>query len=357
MKKATSILLALAMMLAMTACGGGSEPAPAPSNDPAPAPSQEAPVDTGKDIGDPVSMTFHCTATVGNPQEVMQKMFAEKVEELSGGNITIDCFDSGTLFNAADEKVALKNNDIQICLGTAGSMSNETPWLSMFDSAYLFNDYEHMSSTMNGEIGQAAFERLLEERNVKVLTAFYIGKREISLGKDLEVKVPADLKGINLRMADTPVYMFMGKALGANPTPIALAELYTALQTKAVDGQDNPLPTVLSNKFYEVQESIILTDHVVGQTWICVNGDAWNDLTETQQGWMMEAAEFARAYIDEDTLKTEANAVAELEGYGLKVYTPDKAAFAEHVRNQYLNDATATNGWDMDLYKQITGMK
>ena len=124
-------------------------------------------------------------------------------------------------------------------------------------------------------------------------------KRQISLSTDKHIKTPADLAGINLRMPNSDAWVFLGTAMGVNPTPIGFNDLYLALQTGTVEGQDNPLPTVKSAKFYEVQKSISLTNHLVDSVWPTINMNTWNKLTDTQKAWVLEAVEAPAAEVTE----------------------------------------------------------
>ena len=136
---------------------------------------------------------------------------------------------------------------------------------------------------------------------------------------------------------------------------ISGSEVLNALQTGTVDGQDNPLPTVQSAKFYEVQKSISLTNHLVDSVWPTINLNTWNKLTDTQKGWVMEAVEAGRKACDEQNLKTESEVQDFLKEQGLSIYEADVAAFADHVLNTYLNDPIS-DSWDKDLLAEIQAM-
>jgi TRAP-type C4-dicarboxylate transport system substrate-binding protein len=143
--------------------------------------------------------------------------------------------------------------------------------------------------------------------------------------------------------------------MGANPTPMSFSELYLALQTGAVDGQDNPLGTVESAKFYEVQKSITLTDHLVDSVWPAINTEKWNSLTEAQQDIILQGVEAGREYCDTTNLQKEEDLVAFFEEQGLSIYEADIPAFQEHVLNYYL-DNDISNDWDMDMYDKVAAI-
>ncbi len=212
-----------------------------------------------------------------------------------------------------------------------------------------------MTNVMNGDIGKQVFQRVADEQGILPLGCYYLGTRQVSLSEDKEIKTPADLNGINLRMPNSDAWVFLGKAMGANPTAIAFNDLYLALQTGTVDGQDNPLPTVQSAKFYEVQKSISLTNHLVDSVWPTINVNTWNKLTDTQKGWVMEAVEAGRKACDEQNLKTEAEVQDFLREKGLAIYEADVSAFAKHVLDTYLGDPISET-WDKDLLNQIQSM-
>jgi TRAP-type C4-dicarboxylate transport system substrate-binding protein len=169
---------------------------------------------------------------------------------------------------------------------------------------------------------------------------------------DKEIKTPDDLKGVKLRMPNSDAFIFLGKALGASPTPVSFSELYMALQTKTVDGQDNPLPTDKNAKFYEVTKSITITNHMVNNLWPCINEKRWQSLTDEQKGWIMEGVKAGIKYCDETNLKAEQELIDFFKSQGLKVYYADLDAFKKHVSEQYLKSDFA-KAWDMDLYNRV----
>ena len=296
MKKLIAMLLALVMLLALCACGQTAAPAEQSTAAPAEEPTAEPVEEPTDDVGEPVNLIFSIAAVPTDAHGAAQKVFKETLESISGGNMTVECYDSGTLYG---------------------------------------QDTEH--------------DALLP------LGAFYLGTRQISLSQDKQIKTPEDLKGINLRMPNSDAWVFLGKAMGANPTAVGFNDLYLALQTGTVDGQDNPLPTVKSAKFYEVQKSISLTNHLVDSVWPTINLNTWNKLTDTQKGWVMEAVEAARVACDEQNIKTESEVQDFLREQGLTIYEADVAAFADHVLETYLADPISDT-WDKDLLAQIQAM-
>lgn len=344
-------LSAMMMAAALTGCGGSSTPAPSGS---APAASGSG-ASSAADAGDPVNLVFSIAAVPTDAHGAAQKVFKDTLESISGGNMTVECYDSGTLYGQDTEHDALKNGDVDMIYSSASWLTDGSPWVSMFTAGYVFQSYDHMTKVLNGDIGKEVFQKIADEQGILPLGAFYLGTRQVSLSEDRQIKTPEDLNGVNLRMPNSDAWVFLGKAMGANPTAIAFNDLYLALQTGTVDGQDNPLPTVQSAKFYEVQKSISLTNHLVDSVWPTMNLNTWNKLTDTQKGWVMEAVEAAREACDSQNLKTESEVQDFLKEQGLNIYEADVAAFADHVLDTYLNDPIS-DSWDKDLLAEIQAM-
>lgn len=301
-----------------------------------------------------VKLIFSTNCTPGDAHDNGALEFKKVLEEVSGNKMTVEYHNQGVLYKQDAELAAVKSGAVDIVYLSAPWLAQNSPWVSMFGSGYIFKSYEQMDEIMNGEIGKSVFEKISAEQGVLPLSAYYLGTRQLNLIEDKEVKTPADLNGVNLRMPTSESWIKLGQAMGANPTPVAFSELYLALQTKTVDGQENPLPTVIKAKFYEVTKSITLTNHVVDQVWPTINTSVWNSFSDEQKGWVMQAVEAGRKVCNEQNIKTEAEAVEFLKEQGMKVYEADVDAFQKAVSEAYLADKEFTKDWDMDLFKQIT---
>ncbi|MEC8041785.1 MAG: TRAP transporter substrate-binding protein DctP, partial [Pseudomonadota bacterium] len=172
---------------------------------------------------------------------------------------------------------------------------------------------------------------------------------------DLKVMTPADLAGVNLRMPGTEAWQFLGKALGAAPTPMAFSEVYTALSTGAVDGQDNPLPTVVDAKFYEVTNQIVLTSHLVDLNYIAIGKGVWDGMSADQQAMVQKAADAAAESGRQKQLEKESNLVAFLKDQGMTIYEPDLAAFRNQVQSMYLDSEFAAT-WPEGVLDKINAL-
>ena len=305
-----------------------------------------------QDLGAPVTMRVSLSAASTEPHAMGSYAFKEYVEKTSNGNITVEVYSDSVLFTQEEEVVAVAANDAQMVLTAASWLTTGSPWIGMLGAGYTFKTYDHMNNVLNGEIGKEIFARVAEEQGIMPLGSWYRGSRQISLSQDKHIKVPADLNGINLRMPNSDAWLELGRAIGANPTPISFSELYLALQTGVVDGQDNPLPTLESAKFYEVQKSVSLTNHMVDSIWPTVSFDFWNSLTDAQKQIIIDGVEEGRKVCDQINLDGEATLIEFFKEQGLSVYEADIDAFAEHVTQFYLDSPTSQD-WDLDLLKKI----
>lgn len=353
-RKFISVLMcALMVMTSFVGCAK-NEPAPA-ATPPVETPAAETPATAENKLGDPVELVVSLTAVSTDTHAKAMAEFKKYVEEKSEGNITVDLYTDAALFTQEEEVAAVVAGDCDMTLTSASWLTTNSPWISMFTAGYMFKSYDHMTAVLNGDIGKATFQKVADEQGLLPLGAWYLGSREISLSEDKEIKTPEDLNGINLRMPNSEAWLFLGKALGANPTPVSFSELYLSLQTGVVDGQDNPLPSVESAKFYEVQKSITITDHLVDSVWPAINVETWNSLTDAQKQIVTEGVEAGRDFCDKTNLERESKLVEFFKEKGLSVYNADKDAFAKHVQEAYLNDPISST-WDMDIYEQIQAL-
>ncbi len=188
------------------------------------------------------------------------------------------------------------------------------------------------------------------------LATLYLGTRELNLRELRNVRTPADLKGVKLRMPGSKEWLFLGEALGATATPLAFGEVYLGLKTGTIDGQDNPLPTVRAAKFYEVTKQLVLTHHLVDGLFIAMSNKAWNALTAAQKTKVQAAAQAAVVYNNDNRLKEEAQIVEFFKQQGLQVINPDLAAFRSAVQSAYAASDIA-KAWPKGLLDRINAVK
>jgi TRAP-type C4-dicarboxylate transport system substrate-binding protein len=281
----------------------------------------------------------------------MTKMFADEIKDVA----TLEPYFGGTLFKQGTELVALQRGNLEMGNIAPQDISNQIPAWSVLTSAYLFRNYDHLKTFFASDVG-ADFKKMAEDQlGVHILGPTYFGTREVGLKPTKEIKTPADMAGIKLRMPGGDAWQFLGTALGANPTPMAYAEVYTGLQTGAIDGQDNPLPNVENMKFYEVMSQIVLTDHLVGYDLWTISSKAWGALTPDQQSVVQAAADKVLAWSAGQHQKREADLVQMFKDKGLKVYAPDVAAFRAYAQQKYLASDLAKD-WPAGILDKINAL-
>jgi TRAP-type transport system periplasmic protein len=261
----------------------------------------------------------------------------------------------GTLFKQGTELEAISRGNLEMSISSAQELANFFPEFSIFSAGYLHRDAAHQVAVFNDKLMQPFKDKAEAELGVKLLTIMYLGRRQINLRTENEVKTPADLAGIKLRMPPSDAWQFLGKALGANPVPVPFAELYTSLQTGAVDGQDNPLPTVMDAKFYEVTKQIVLTSHLVDLNYLTVSKKVWDGLSPENQAKLQKAADDAAEFGRQNQLKKEEELVAGLKEKGLKIYEPDLEAFRTTVQKAYL-DSEFSKAWPAGTLDAINAL-
>jgi tripartite ATP-independent transporter DctP family solute receptor len=282
----------------------------------------------------------------------MIQMFAKDVE----GDFKVEPFYNSTLFKQGTELVALQRDNLEMGNIAPQDISKQIPAWSILTSAYLFRDANHLNAFFAGDLG-AQMKKMVEDQvKVKILGPTFFGTRQVGLKSKKKISTPADMAGIKLRMPPGDAWQLLGRSIGANPTPMAYAEVYTGLQTGAIDGQDNPLPNVQNMKFYEVMSQIVLTSHLVGYDLLTVNLKIWNGMSPAKQKAFQAAADKAIAWSTAEHLKREAELIDSFKKMGLEVYTPNVNAFRENAQKIYLGSDEAKE-WPKGLLEKINALK
>lgn len=263
---------------------------------------------------------------------------------------------NATLFRQGTELVAVQRGNVEMANLSPQDISRQIPAWSVLASAYLFRDAAHLRAVFAGDVGREFNRMARDQLNVHVLGPLYFGTRHVNLRPRTRITTPADMRGIRLRMPPGDTWQFLGEALGANPTPVAFAELYTALQTGAVDGQDNPLPTSRTMRFHEVTTQFVLTSHLIAYDVLSISARVWDGLTPAQQAAMQAAADRA---IDESTrrhLAQEEEMITFFRGAGLEVYAPNVDAFRAEAQRRYVASGQA-QAWPAGILDRIAAVR
>jgi TRAP-type transport system periplasmic protein len=293
-----------------------------------------------------------------HPQGVTQSKFAEKIEELSGGQIKVQVYASGTLFTQEGEVSAMMTGDLDLSTLAFQDMGPYLPAANMFAAPYIFTSYEHMEKVfaLDSKVAADFYQMVSDSCGYIPLAAMTQGSRTINTKWEKPIMTPEDVYGMILRMPNAPAWINAGNSLGGKVTPIAYSEVYTALQTGTIEGQDNPLPGTYAMKFYEVTKQISLTKHIIDVKLLCVTNDIWKEMNEEQKKWMREAALYAGKEGSKVTYKQEEELVDFFKDYGTIITYPDVEAFQAHSF-KYYQDNGLTDEWDMDLYNSVQALK
>ncbi|MBX9456850.1 MAG: TRAP transporter substrate-binding protein DctP [Rhizobium sp.] len=300
---------------------------------------------------EPIQIRFSAVFSDQDIRAEMMKKFAEAI----GAGFKYEGFYGGVLFKQGTELVALQRGNLEMSNIAPQDVSKQVPAWSILTSGYLFRDAAHMTAFFASDAGAEMKTMAEDQLGIKILGPTFYGTRQVGLNTTNKVNVPADLAGVKLRMPGGEAWQFLGTALGANPTPMAYAEVYTGLQTGAIDGQDNPLPNVQNMKFFEVMKQIVLTSHLVAFDLLTMSKKVWDGLSPEQQASVQAAATAAIEWSTAEHVKQEAALAASFKEKGLDVYAPDVEAFRAHVQKAYLESDLAKD-WPSGMVERIAAL-
>ena len=286
----------------------------------------------------------------------MWTVFKDSLEKSAPGEFDVQINLNASLFKQGTEPAAMARGNLELSSISAFDIAKLVPEFSVFTAGYVVRDPVHQQKVFTGPIGAALFKTVSEKMDVTPLSTAYLGTRQINLRELRNVKTPADLKGVKLRMPASKEWLFLGEALGATPTPLAFAEVYLGLKTGTIDGQDNPLPSVRAAKFYEVTQQVVMTGHLVDGVFIAISNKAWNAMTAAQKQKVKAAADAAASYNNDSRIQEERQLVAFFRQQGLQVTTPDVEAFRQSVQKTYQNSDYA-RVWGKGLLERINATR
>ena len=286
----------------------------------------------------------------------MLYVFRDELNRAAPGRFDVQVHHSGTLFRQGAEAVAMQRGNLEMALLSMQDIARQVPEYSIFTAGYLIRDPDHLAKIYGGPIGDEVKRKIAEAMGIQLLQAVYLGTRQVSLAQPRTVRTPADLAGVKLRMPGSKEWLFLGQALGANPTPLAFTEVYLGLKTGTIDGQDNPLPTLKSAKFYEVTRQIVLTGHLVDALQLAISSKTWHALSAAHRAQMKRAAAKAASFNDENRVREEKELIEFFRAQGIEITVPDVAAFRKTVQDAYLKSEYAEK-WPRGLLERINAVK
>lgn len=245
------------------------------------------------------------------------RLFAEEVSKASGGKMKVRAIGAAALGPDTQMQQALIGGAQEMMVGSTATLVGITKEMALWDTPFLVNNAQEADALLDGPVGQKVIDKL-QEKGLVGLVYWENGFRNLTNNKQAVAKLE-DLGGIKLRVMQNPVFLDSFKTLGANAVPLPFSELFSALETKAVDGQENPFNTILSSKFYEVQKYLTVTNHVYSPWIITVSKKWWDGLSKDEQKVLMDAAVKSRDFERKDTRDEAAKALADLKAKGMQV--------------------------------------
>ena len=243
------------------------------------------------------------------------KFFADQVEKASGGKMKIRAVGAAALGSDVQMQQALIGGAQEMMVGSTATLVGIAKEMALWDTPFLFNNTQEADAILDGPVGQKVMDKL-QDKGLVGLAYWENGFRNVTNSKK-PIQTASDFEGIKLRVMQNPVYLDAFKQLGANPVPLAFPELFPAMETKAVDGQENPYTTILTSKFYEVQKYVSATNHVYSPWILLVSKKYWDGLSKDEQKVLMDAARASRDFERKDTRDASAKALSELQQKGM----------------------------------------
>ncbi|QRZ15144.1 TRAP transporter substrate-binding protein DctP [Paracoccus methylovorus] len=295
-------------------------------------------------------------APPGNPLVDGFEVIKQRMEAAYPGEIKVTIHHSSSLFKQGTELPAMQRGNLEMATPIVYEIEQQLPEYGPLGKPYVYRDVDHMLAVFNGEIGARFYSDVEEKMGVVILDTGYLGTRTIGLRSEHGVTSPDDLHGIKLRMAPGAAYQNLATALGAVPVSMPATEVYLALKTGAIDGQDNPLNLVADWKFDEVTAEFVMTDHLVQPVFFAISGKAWNQLTPDQQQTLRDAAKEGTAEQIRLTRGAETAARERFEAEGKLFSTPDLAPFRASVDAVYAQPGMM-KGWRVELLDEVAAVE
>ena len=276
----------------------------------------------------------------------------DEIKKRTNGRYEVQVFPASSLGKEADINQGLTLGTIDIIITGASFAASQYPPLAVTYFPFIFRDSEHQLKYAKSDVFRELAKGYEDKSGNHITALNYYGARQLTSNRP--ISKPEDMKGLKIRVPDAPAYLAFPKSLGANATPIAFAEVYLALQNGTVDAQENPLPTILAKKFFEVQKNISLTGHIIDSLLTVVGGSLWNKLTDADKKIFSEVTQEAAEKTGREIIASEIRLVDEFKAKGINVITVDKNAFREAV----LKNAKPTDyGYRQSDYDRILAIK
>ncbi|GGK34417.1 hypothetical protein GCM10010965_29240 [Caldalkalibacillus thermarum] len=288
-----------------------------------------------------------------HPQNVaLRETFKPMVEENSEGRLKVEIYDNSQLGAEEAFLEGVRNGTIEMVVAGMLLQGSE-PKIGVVEWPFIFRDYDHAKKVLNGPVGEE-IAQAFEQFGVKPLNWTVNGFRVVS--SDRAIESLEDFNGFRLRMPNAPIFISVGEALGANVTPLAFSEVFTALEQGVINGQENPYITLVQSGFYEAQSHVIETRHIFSPNIYLLNQAFWDSLDPELQEVVAEAAAAAAEQVWELLIKQENEMKEYLKEQGLVIIEPDEAFRQEMIdaMQPVYEELFKEYEWAEDLYRRIT---
>ena len=333
MKKFLAMVLALCMVFALCACGESAAPAQQ-------APAADAPA--AENTGDTAAAAPEYVLKLGDvlaeehPHSQSYHWFADRVAELTNGAVQVDVYVNSALGNQADLIEGLHLGTVQIAKSMTTGLSTYCPEIQIFDLPYMFQSTDQFFKVIDGEIGEYYAKDVLGTQDMIGIAYFYAGSRSMYTNKPLTCL--DDIKGMKIRVPESPIFMGLCKAFGCAGTPMSVGELYTALQTGVVDGAENAPIFYYSQKHYEAAPYLTMTEHIMTPDIVVMSKSYLETLPQEYQEAILQAGKEMMQYERDLWFAQEDAAIEDLKANGVTITEVDKTewiAAAQQVWTEF----------------------
>lgn len=362
MKKITALVLAAAMTLALAACGGGNSSSAGTSSGAASSGAAASGSSTAGDYSslEPVVLTGADSTGKGAAGQLFGEMVAAKVDEITGGQLTIDYYPNGELGADADLLRQLQANDIQLFVGQTAPVVSFVPEVAVYDLPMVFAQYDgatidkvlngdsEFNTQMNSAFNAAGFQLLgtLQNATYRLTTS------------NTELATLADFDGLQIRTMENPNHMAFWEAIGAEPTPMAWNEVYFALQSGNLAAEENAADTIVGANLNEVQKYLSLTNHILYANMMIMNQEAWDSLDPAYQEALTQAVSESLTEMSAQLAQIDEDNKADLESKGMIIteYGPEfyeEVLALPAVQDLYKSIDDSVNGLGTTLQEEL----
>jgi tripartite ATP-independent transporter DctP family solute receptor len=268
-----------------------------------------------------------------HPVSVAMEQMAERLEDISGGELTLNIYPGGTLGGERKLLELMQIDAVGMTKVSAATLENIVPSMRVLNLPYLFRDKEHVFKVLDGEIGRDLLNEGIDYK-LKGIAYYDAGSRSLYT-VDRPVSQPDDLNGMKMRVMESITAINLMDAMGGSPTPISYGELYTAFQGGMVDGAENNPPSFFNSRHYEVCDYYILNEHATIPDILVINPDIWNKLSEQKQQWLKQAVDESVTFQRDLWMEAENEAMQSVQEAGVEVIYPDKEPFRRALQPMY----------------------